>query len=127
MTVTIKKPDGTEIVLVGPGAEVCLCLEALMEQEGSDSEDNSDVGLTEVEKDFLTKMYADGYRWIARDKDGDLYVFEEKPKWDGRMWGPLHCECDSAPSELFAFVRAEAREPTEIEPIIRAFIEEVDQ
>lgn len=133
MTVTIRRPDGTEIVLTGHCWEISLVLKELVgrmdlePESDSNPESDSGVELTEMEKRFLAQEYGNGCRWIARDEDGDLYVFEEKPEWHGETWGSPSDKCKPAPSELFSFVGVEDDEPTEIEPLIRDFIEEVKQ
>lgn len=127
MTVTIRRPDGAEIVLTGPGAEVCVVLNTLVGRRDPEPEGESSLELTEVEKRFLAGVYANGYRWIVRDVDGDLFVFKEKPVRGSDMWGTANDEYSPAPSELFSFVCVEADEPTEIELLIRPFIEDVKQ
>lgn len=141
MQVTIKKQDGTEITLTGPGAEMCVVLGALMDSEkpGADQKvviDESgitlfgatlaaDVMLTGPEWDKLSQLYTHGYRWLARDDDGCLFAYRWKPFRSGDHWmisddGGY----TSMPMELFTFVRIEDEEPTEIAPIIQAMKKE---
>ena len=124
MTVEIKRPGGTEIVLTGPGAEVCVVLNTLLDRRKLETASTSGVKLTEEEKEYLTRQYVNGYRWIVRDEDGDLFVFKGKPVRAGDIWGNPHIDCAGAPSALFLFIDASADEPTEIEPLIRAMTRE---
>lgn len=141
MTVKIKQPNGTEIVLDGPGAEVCIVLGTLLDSEkpGADKKvviDESgitlfgatlaaDVQLTGPEWDKLVYLYGTRYRWLARDDDGGLFAYRWKPFRSGDHWmisddGGF----TSVPMELFTFVRIEDEGPTEIAPIIQAMKKE---
>lgn len=133
MTVKIKQPNGTEITLTGPGAEVCVALGALLDSEkpGAGKKmviDESgitlfgatlaaDVQLTGPEWDKLTQLYTRGYRYLARDDGGALFAYQEKPfqKWD--QWQVNDGLYTLLPTGLFTFVRIEDEEPTEIAPI----------
>ena len=140
MTVTIKRPDGTEITLTGPGAEVCVVLGALLDSEkpGVDKKmviDESGITLfgatlaaeespapgvllTGPEWDKLGCLYRIGYRWLARDDDGGLFAYLEKPFQNGNHWSINEGQFSPVPRELFTFVRIEDDEPTEIASII---------
>lgn len=123
MIVTIKRPDGTEITLVGICAEVCACLELLLNRKKPETGSTSGVKLTDEEDTCLTQLYSKGYRWMARDESGDLFAFKEEPEWNGNSWG-AHMTDGFAdlPGNLFSFVSSQDDEPTAIEPIIRAMI-----
>ena len=125
MTVEIKRPGGTEIVLTGPGAEVCVVLNTLLNRRTPETTSTSGVKLTEEEDIRLTQLYHEGYRWLARDRSGDLFAFKEVPywDWDGDSWGAHMTDgFTDVPIYLFSFVSSQDDEPTEIEPIIRAMI-----
>lgn len=140
MTVTIKKQDGTEITLTGPGAEMCVVLGALLDSEkpGADKKvviDESgitlfgatlaaDMMLTGPELDKLSQLYTHRYRWLARDDDGCLFAYQWKPFRNGNYWTISEGGFSPVPMELFAFVRIEDEEPTAIEPFIRAMKKE---
>ena len=124
MTVTIKRPDGAEIVLTGPGAEVCVVLETLLGKKKSECKSGSSVKLTDEEDTRLTQLYHEGYRWLARDEDGELYAYKGEPELFGftGIWLG-HCPKKvDVPEKLFSFVDSTDDEPTAIEPIIRAMI-----
>ena len=40
-----------------------------------------DEELTQVEKAWLLILYSEGYRYIARDNDGELYAYKYMPDW----------------------------------------------
>lgn len=123
VTVTIKRPDGAEIVLTGPGAEVCVVLTALLGKKKPECKSGSSVKLTDEEDTRLTQLYHKGYRWLAREESGDLYAYKEKPVWHFGEWSPyITGGYDFLENHLFSFVSSQDDEPTEIEPIIRAMI-----
>ena len=72
--------------------------------------------LTEDEKVILRNVPYD-YKWIARDIDGCLYVYESKPKKGITMW-----ESDGLPmipfDHLFQFIQWEDKEPYSIEELL---------
>ena len=72
--------------------------------------------LTEDEKAILRNVPYD-YKWIARDIDGCLYVYESKPKKGITMW-----ESDGLPMipfvHLFQFIKWEDVEPYSIEELL---------
>ena len=71
------------------------------------------IVLNEREKAVLV-LY-DEYKWIARDKSNDLYIFDEEPIKDDDIWeniGGLMCKL---PPNLFQFVQWEDEEPTSLD------------
>ena len=72
--------------------------------------------LTEDEKVILRNVPKQ-YKWIARDIDGCLYVYESKPKKGITMW-----ESDGLPmipfDHLFQFIQWEDEEPYSIEELL---------
>lgn len=124
MTVTIKRPDGTEIVLTGPGAEVCVVLETLLGKKKPEYKSGSSVKLTDEEDTRLTQLYHEGYRWLARDEGGELYAYKEEPKLNRftGIWRGRDTKKVDVPEKLFSFVDSTDDDPTAFEPIIRAMI-----
>lgn len=60
--------------------------------------------------------------WIARDKDGELWVYEQKPIKKGDVWGisSMEDECIliyEDDTELFNDIQWSDEEPTEIKLI----------
>lgn len=69
--------------------------------------------LSAFEIEELCKLCENGYRYMARDKDGKLYAFQHKPKYGGFYWD----DPDLAPAmrvDGLSFVSEEDEEPTEI-------------
>lgn len=69
--------------------------------------------LTDAEVNKLYELKSDGYKYLARDKDGMLYAFQHKPKYGGFYWD----DPDLAPAmrvDGLSFVSEEDEEPTEI-------------
>ena len=52
--------------------------------------------------------------WIARDKDGELYLFSEKPSKREEFWLMNRGTVIQLPSELFPEVKWEDEEPREL-------------
>ena len=53
--------------------------------------------------------------WVARDKDGMLYLYEEKPQKNKYDWKVLHTTgMTRLPKEWYPEVRWEDEEPLEI-------------
>lgn len=63
-------------------------------------------------------MKKGGIMWVARDEDGDLYLYNEKPYKSRHSW---NCgDIDYFTIEyLFPEVKWEDEEPTEVELIIK--------
>ena len=69
------------------------------------------------EVDALRKLADDGYRFLARDKDGKLFAFRHKPKYGGFYWD----DPDPAPAlqvSGLSFISEEDDEPTEISSLL---------
>ena len=65
----------------------------------------------------LYELAADGYKYLARDKDGKLFAFRHKPKYGGFYWD----DPDPAPAlqvDGLSFISEEDEEPTEISSLI---------
>ena len=55
--------------------------------------------------------------WIARDKSGRLYLFQEKPVKGNNVWknkSDSLCDYSSLPEDMFPEVKWEDEEPIEI-------------
>lgn len=53
-----------------------------------------------------------GYKWLAKDKDGRVYAFEEKPVKLSKQWG---CNCNSLYVPIsISFISWEDDEPYEL-------------
>lgn len=76
--------------------------------------------ITEDEKTILRNL-PDKYEWIARDGDGELYIYTEKPHKTADYWGlvtnvPV---CLGLFNHLFKMVKWEDDEPWKIEDLLK--------
>ena len=73
--------------------------------------------LTEDEKAILKVLLNEKYKWIARDKNGCLYVYASKPEKVITIW-----EGSGLPmmpfNHLFQFIKWEDEEPYSIEELL---------
>ena len=77
------------------------------------------VVLTEAEKVILENVDS-SYKYIARDKDGSLYIFNEKPTKEDEFWDTPSYYCRlEAFEHLFKFVQWEDTEPYEIAELLK--------
>lgn len=78
--------------------------------------------LTEVEKKILEGKLAEGFQWIARDKNGHLCTFPYKPTKIAMIW---YCDVICSfktpllpPYNIFNTITWEDKEPTNIEELL---------
>ena len=78
------------------------------------------IEMSDLELGFLMQAVDDGYRYIARDENGQLYAYQGKPHKDGPEWMIDQIEekpermCD----ELFDFIDFDDAEPTKIAELL---------
>lgn len=78
-----------------------------------------EVVLTEAEKVILENIDK-RYKYIARDKDGSLYIFNEKPTKEDEFWdAQLDCCRLEGFEHLFKFVLWEDDAPYEIAELLK--------
>lgn len=83
--------------------------------------------LSAKEKNILVQALSDGYRWIARDKDNEVWLFDVKPHkanfcgievWLNGFGNDVHplilCK------DLFTFLHWEDKKPTKIKDLLIA-------
>lgn len=79
------------------------------------------IKLSEVERNILTYL-PERYKYIARDGDDELYVYERKPqKTDVDSWDTttsFEYESLSVFNHLFEFIKWEDKEPYEISKLL---------
>lgn len=77
------------------------------------------------ELDALRQLYKDGYQYLARDKNGALYAFQQRPQYDGCFWDYPQPTSMSAKRiyEGMIFVVADDEEPTEIAPLLAPYLD----
>ena len=76
---------------------------------------------TEREKLLLIMLF-EGYEWIARDEDGHLYIYTERPEKHNGEWdyvGWLDGHWVGGLSEMFDFVDGDDAEPTLIADVLK--------
>lgn len=75
--------------------------------------------LTDDEKVILRNIKPD-YKYIARDKDGDIYAYQIKPSKNNETWvdGRFHINI-RAFNHLFQFIKWEDEEPYSIEELLK--------
>ena len=71
---------------------------------------------TEIEKTIARNIDKE-YKWMARDNDGNLYVYEGKPKKEESSWYSDGCSLFFQFSHLFSAIKWEDEEPTLISDI----------
>lgn len=82
------------------------------------------IKLSKTEKAILESIY-DEWKWIARDKNCDLFLFKEKPyKYDYGWTCDKECTDFIAFNHLFSFIQWEDDEPLNIEKLLKNITEE---
>ena len=80
--------------------------------------------LTDVEKAILKNYLSKGYKWIARDKEDDLYVYINNPlTMSNTLWISSYaysygCDITSERLRLFQFIKRGDDEPYSIEYLL---------
>lgn len=76
-------------------------------------EEDEPPELTQEEHDAAADLYDRGFEWLARDKDGKLYAYRDKPKRDGAYWDTPVSKAERI-DEGFDFVAYDDEEPWSI-------------
>ena len=71
---------------------------------------------TDTEK-IIAKSIDREYEWLARDSDGNLYIYERKPRKDECSWYSDDYDCLFYFNHLFSAIKWEDEEPTRISDI----------
>jgi hypothetical protein len=96
----------------------CLRLSLLELLEEYKEEYKEPIKLTQFEYEYLKFAKENGYNFIARDKNNNLYLYSNKP-WKGELiW---HCIDGNTPvfAKLFKFVTWEDESPMLIEELLK--------
>lgn len=83
------------------------------------SEYKEPVKLTRLEYEVLKHYYNDSYKYIARDENGDLFLYIAKPSKGSNIWRSIsdhHNLYDFR--KKFQFVKWEGEEPTSIKEVL---------
>lgn len=73
----------------------------------------------DIEIQTAKNMLEKGFKWLARNKDGKLFVYSVKPSKGNTVWYPIgicDCVCNYVP--IFQSVRFGDKEPTSLESIV---------
>lgn len=73
--------------------------------------------LTSNEKAFVEEYLKDGFNWIVRSSDGELYVNSEQPEKQGDVWYTNNGSYERIPKHLFQFVKCEDEDPTNLKEL----------
>ena len=84
---------------------------------GKDEDDLAGLMLPDEEIQKLKELYSADYRYLARDKDGSLYAFRNRPEYGGFYWDDPERE-PALRIDGRSFVSAEDEEPTEISSLL---------
>lgn len=82
------------------------------------------------EYEILKELIGEGFKWICRDWDGDLYVYEIKPYKGNVVW--WYGDSDLvirriSSSDLFRFIRWEDENPYNIYELIKEYESEEEE
>ncbi len=77
-------------------------------------EEDEPPELTQEEHDAAADLYDRGFEWLARDKDGKLYAFRNKPEKEGAYWYTFENDKAERIDEGFDFVGFDEEEPWSI-------------
>lgn len=79
------------------------------------------VELTEFEKAVLKEAYDSSYKYIARDSDGTLWVYEDAPIMECIEWAPYGCSSMNPlfMTSLFQSITWESQTAYKIEDLIK--------
>ena len=84
---------------------------------GKDEDDLAGLMLPDEEIQKLKELYSADYRYLARDKDGSLYAFRNRPEYGGFYWDDPERE-PALRIDALSFVSAEDEEPAEISSLL---------
>ena len=79
--------------------------------------------MTKINKEeyWFLKGLNDGWKWIAKDKNTSLWVYEKEPRKHEDCWDEFMGTCEMIDSPLFQFIQWEDEEPWNIEELIEHY------
>jgi len=77
-------------------------------------EEDEPPELTEKEREVLTGLYVQDFEYLARDKDGKLYAFRDKPEKEGVYWNTYDNDKAERIDEGFDFIDFDDENPWSI-------------
>ena len=99
------------------GCEECL-KNSLMELLKEHKEQKEPVKLTRFEYEYLKVAKKEGFNFIARDGDGRLFLYKNKPFKSLDEWIVASKDCSRILDSLLNFVKWEDEEPCNIDEIL---------
>ena len=103
---TIKLTKDYDVVRCGSGIAILFYEEP--------AESNTSYMLSKFEKQIIEHI-PENLRYMARDENGDLYIYEEKPRRDyfrDGTWALDGVMCECIPlKNVFEFIKWENKEP----------------
>lgn len=84
------------------------------------AEPDPPIEMSDLELGFLMQADDEGYKYIARDRNGQLFAYKDEPHKDGPEWmtyAPA-AEPERMCDELFDFVDFDDDEPTKIAELL---------
>lgn len=102
-------------VILGLCEDCTQCTVEWLKQEHKEK-----IKLSEAERNILTYL-PKRYKYIARDSDNELYVYEEKPEKAGKSWDSNNFDETDMEifNHLFQFIKWEDKEPYNIGELLK--------
>lgn len=121
MIAKIEFRGGTSVELVGSAVDVGTVVASF----GAGTVQEEDVpALSQEERERLTKAFNDGYRWIGRDFDGEIFVFDSKPM---PIWSARNSCFEAVPKDLFQAIKVPVCEPYEIKALLDSALQKEEK
>lgn len=120
MIAKIEFDGHVSVELIGSATDVSTVFLTL----GVDTVQEDDApapALTKEELKRLSQMYNDGYSWICRDYDGELFVYDSKP---GPIWSSSSSCFEAVKDDLFQAIKVPVCEPYEIKALLDSALQE---
>lgn len=74
---------------------------------------------SEIEVQTAQNLLKSGFKWLARNKDGKLFVYSVKPSKADTVWYPIgNCDCVCNYVPIFQSIRFDDKEPVSLESIV---------
>ena len=78
--------------------------------------------LTDREIEVLKALKTLGLEWLARDEDGEIFLYQDKPEKDSSCWyvdSESYWQPTKKDKDLFNFIKWEDEEPTKIDDLLK--------
>lgn len=116
---TNKYENLCDIVAAWPVPVGCVCIERMLNTEGEPIWVRKDpIKISDDERVILSNI-EDNYIWIARDRDGSLYVYDNKPEKRNSYWSGNIYKRANIFEHLFQWVRWGDDEPVNFRELLK--------